>query len=304
MQTCSPVDWDAIRFVLAVARAGSCSRAARELDVDQTTVSRRIAALEAALDVRLFERLARGWVPTAAAARILEHAERMEGEAHAVSRGLAGDDARLAGRLRVTMSEMVAAYLVLPALPAFRAAHPAIDLELIAGDDALDLGAREADVAVRVTPAVPETLLGKKLATLRYAVYAAASYLKAHPDPAAAGVELATWLTTEGQPPWAQRNFPKATVALRVGSPMSLLAAVRSGVGLGLLPCFVGEQEPTLVRVPMRTEEPGWHVWVLTHPDLRRTARVRRFREFVATTLRQQASLLTPHFPEDRRGVP
>lgn len=299
MQTCSPVDWDAIRLVLAVARAGSCSRAARQLDVDQTTVSRRIAALEAALDVRLFDRLARGWVPTRAAARILEHAARMEDEAHAVSRGLAGDDARLAGRLRVTMSEMVATYLVLPALPAFRAAHPAIDLELIASDDALDLGAREADVAVRVTPAAPETLVGRKLATLRYAVYAAKSYLAAHPDPTAEGVEVATWLTAEGLPPWVRRSFPQATVALRVGSPMSLLAAVRSGLGLGLLPCFVGALEPTLVRVPTRHEEPGWHLWVLSHPDLRRTARVRRFRDFVAATLKQKAALIAPRFRGD-----
>lgn len=296
MQTCSAVDWDAIRFVLAVARAGSCSRAARRLDVDQTTVSRRIAALEAALDVRLFERRTRGWVPTPAAARILEHAARMEDEAHAVSRGLAGEDGRLAGRLRVTMSEMVATYLILPALPAFHAAHPAIDLELVASDDALDLGAREADVAVRVTARAPDTLVGRRLATLRYAVYAAAAYLERHPDPTADGVEVATWLTAEGLPPWVHRSFPLATVALRVGSPMSLLAAIRAGMGLGLLPCFVGEQEPTLRRVPTRGEEPGWSLWVLSHPDLRRTARVRRFREFVAAALKRRAALVAPRF--------
>ena len=304
------VDWDAIRVVLAVARTGSFSRAARALDVDQSTVSRRIASVERALQVRLFDRRSTGYVATPEAADVLAHAFRMEEEALALERRLLGRDARLAGRLRATVSDAVATYLLLPHLDDFRARYPEIELELIISNDALNLGTREADVAVRVTPRPPETLIGRKVATVDYAVYAAASYLARHPDPSARGVDAVTWTSTDGPPPWVRRNFPSARVALRVDSPLSLVAAARAGLGLTLLPCFMGEREPTLVRVDTAFAEPSWGLWVLSHPDLRSTARVKALRDFVVKTLRTRVPTApsararsTSRSSRDRKGV-
>jgi DNA-binding transcriptional LysR family regulator len=290
------VEWDAVRVVLAVARTGSFSGAARLLGVDQTTVSRRIASLERALEVRLFDRRATGYVVTAAANDVLEHAFRMEEEAQALERRLVGRDRRLAGRLRVTVSDAVATYLLLPRLDAFRRHYPDIDLELIVGDDALDLGDRAADVAIRLTAHASETLVGRKVATVRYAIYAAKRYVAAHPDLSAASVDAVTWVRGDERPLWLARNFPRARIALRVGSPMSLVAAIRAGLGLGLLPCFMGAQEPVLVRLPAAFETTGWGLWVLSHPDLRTTARVKALRDFVVKALRAQAGLLAPRF--------
>jgi DNA-binding transcriptional LysR family regulator len=283
------VDWDAIRVVLAVARTGSFSRAARALAVDQTTVSRRIASVERTLQVRLFHRRPTGYVATPEAADVLAHAFRMEEEALALERRLLGRDTRLAGRLRVTVSDAVATYLLLPHLEAFRARYPEIALELIISNDALDLGTRAADVAVRVTLRPPETLIGRKVATVDYAVYATAAYLARHPDPSAAEVDAVTWIGADDAPPWVRRNFPHARVALRVDSPLSLAAAARAGLGLTLLPCFIGAREPTLVRVATAFREPSWGLWVLSHPDLRATARVRVLRDFVVKILKAES---------------
>lgn len=282
------MDWDAIRIVLAVARTGSFAGAARVLDVDQTTVSRRIATVEKQLRVRLFDRLTTGYVATPEAASVLEHAFRMEEEALALERRLLGQDQRLAGPLRVTVSDAVATYLLLPHLGSFRARYPAIELELVISNDALNLGARQADVAVRVTTRAPETLIGRKVATVDYAVYAAPAFLERHPDLTAPEVETVTWIHADGAPPWVRRNFPRARVALSVDSPLSLVAAARAGLGLTLLPCFIGEREPTLVRVPTAFQERDWGLWVLSHPDLRATARVKALRDFVAKTLKSQ----------------
>lgn len=289
---CRAMDWDAIRVVLAVARTGSFSGAARLLAVDHTTVSRRLASVERELEVRLFDRTPTGYVATAAAAEVLEHAFRMEEEAQALERRLVGRDARFAGRLRVTISDAVATYLLLPHLGAFRAQYPDIDLELIVGDDTKNLGAREADVAVRLTGRPPDALVGRKVATVRYAVYAATRYLAGRDDLGAADVEAVTWVGGADRSRWLRRNFPHARIALRVDSPMSLVAALRSGLGLGLLPCFMGEQEPALTRVPTTFEESGWGLWVLSHPDLRTTARVKALRDFVVRTLRARAGII------------
>lgn len=290
------MDWDEIRFFLAVARARSVSAAAGELGVNQATVSRRIAALERGLGVRLFDKRPSGYTPTGAGEAILEQAMRMADEADALERRVLGRDERLSGRLRVTMSDVVAIYLVLPRLEAFRRRYPDIELEFLMNDATLNLNARQAEVAVRIADRVADNLVGRRIATLRYGVYVSKAFRRRHRDLDRPDVDALTWYHVEGQPSWVRKNFPRARVQMRFDSVLSVVAAARAGMGMALVPCFVGEQESDLVRVPTAHEEPGWGVWVLSHPDLRATARVKAFRDFVSELLVECRPLLAPKF--------
>jgi len=288
------MDWDDLRFFLAVARTRGIAAAADELGVNQTTVSRRIAALEKRLAARLFDRLPGGYVPTPAGAAVLEHAARMDGEANAVERNVAGRDRSLSGSLRVTIAELVAVYLLLPRLGEFRARFPEIELEVLSTDAPLDLGALEADVAVRVCEHAPDDhLVGRRLATVRYAVYASKRYVRRQRDLDAPTTAALAWAKRPGFPPWLTQTFPHARVVLRFDSILSMVAGLRADLGLALLPCFAGEQEPDLVRV--RTSGlSSWGIWVLSHADLRATARVKAFRDFVCEVFESQRALLDP----------
>src|SRR5205085_2049181 len=161
------------------------------------TVSRRIAGLERGLGVRLFDKRPSGYTPTSAGEAILEQAARMSEEAAALERRVLGRDTRLSGRLRVTMSDVVAIYLVLPRLEAFRRRYPDIELEFIMNDATLNLNARQAEVAVRITDRVADNLVGRRIATLRYAVYVSKAFRRAHRDLDRPEVDALTWYHVE-----------------------------------------------------------------------------------------------------------
>lgn len=282
--------WDDIRFFLAVARERSVSKAASALGVNYTTVVRRIDAFEARLEMRLFERLAGGYVMTAPAEAVYAEASSMEERALAFDRALFGHDQKLLGRLRVATSDAVATRLLVPNLARFTDHHPAIELELLTSDSLVDLDLREADIAVRMSGAPPEHLIGQRISGLAYAVYASKRYHRAHgvlDDPA---VQLLTWV---GEQPtsWREPDFARATLGPRFDSPLALLAAIHAGLGVGLLPCFLAASERSLVRLGEPIEY-DWGLWVLSHPDTRTTARLRAFRGFLVETLAGQRSKL------------
>lgn len=280
-------DWNDARLVLAVSRTGSLTAAAKGLRVDHSTVFRRLAALEARLGLPLFERGPGGaYQPTAAGARAALAAERMEEEALGLARDLAGQDRRLTGRLRVTCSETLAYRLLTLHIARFRAAQPGIVVELVVDSRVLNLSRREADVALRVARPREGDLWGRKLADVAWTAYGAADYLagmpaltsaadlSSHPligwEEGTAGINAAEWLA---------QAAPSAAVVYRTNSLVNQLVAARAGIGLALLPCYLGDPEPGLVRalpggpVPALQRE----LWIVTHQDLRRTARVRAF---------------------------
>ncbi|SMF71795.1 transcriptional regulator, LysR family [Tistlia consotensis] len=287
------MDWDDLRIVLAIGEAGSLSGAGRRLAVSHATVFRRLGALESRLGVRLFERARDGYAPTPAGEELLAAARRVQGAVAAAERRIAGRDLRPAGPLRVTTTDTLLHGLLLPLLPAFRAAFPEIVLELVASNSRADLTKREADVALRPSDRPPERLVGRRLGRIAEAVYAARDSAQEStdlrsldwigPDPGLHFPALEDWLEAEGLAP---------LVVLRLDSLLAIRAAVAVGLGVAVLPCYLADPDPTLTRLGDPVTGLDSELWLLTHPDLRRTARVRAFLDFMGKEIAARAPLL------------
>jgi DNA-binding transcriptional LysR family regulator len=295
----SGVQWDDFRYVLAIAREGGLAGAARVLAVNHSTVFRRLGALEAELGVALFERLPGGYRPTEPGERLVRAAERVEAEALAAERELTGRDARLTGRMRVTCSETLAYRLLTAELARFAELHPGIVVELAIDNRQLDLSRREADVALRATRPAQGDLFGRKLATMAWAVYGSAGYLARRGAPAAiadlAEHAVVGWGETDlpvRAAAWLAETVPARAVVYRTGSLINQLTAVKTGIGLAALPCYLADPEPDLRRVLGPIPDLERELWLITHEDLRRTARIRAFMEVVGDGLAARRALL------------
>jgi DNA-binding transcriptional LysR family regulator len=293
-------DWNEPRLVLAVKRAESLTGAAKALGIDHSTAFRRLNVLEQRLGVRLFERLPGGaYEATSAGERMSAGAERMEDEALALDRELTGRDHRPSGRLRVTSSETLAFHLLTKHLAAFRQAYPGIVVELFVDNRILSLSRREADIALRPKRPTEGDLWGRKLADVAWAIYGARSHLDAnggvvsslHLDRHAligweentSGIQAADWL---------KRVAPIEAIAYRTNSLVNQFVAAKAGIGLALLPCYLGDGDPELVRArPDPLPELAGELWIVTHADLKRTARVRAFFDVVGEGLAREREL-------------
>ncbi|NRB39005.1 MAG: LysR family transcriptional regulator [Pseudomonadales bacterium] len=283
-------DWDDLRYFLAVAQAGNVTAASITLAVNHSTVSRRITAMEKKHGVRLFERISTGYVMTEAAESIYAYALEIESQNKKVERLLFAGDTRLSGKLRMTLPHDLANHCIIPHLPRFTEAYPEIDLELIVSPNLKDLNAREADIAVRLTPAPPEYLIGKKVAELCHGVYASSDYNQREKEQHS----LILWNDESHFPDWASSYFPDANVVLRVDDLASMYAAVKAGLGLARMPCFLADKlaEKSVERLKLELAPSHWGIWVLNHVDLRETARVHALKQFLITTLQQQKNLI------------
>lgn len=286
-------DWNDLRLVLTVARAGSLTAAAKALSVNYSTAFRRLASLEERLAVRLFERLPGGvYLPTSAGERMAAAGERVETETAVLDRDLLGADLRLSGRLRVTCSETLAFALLTPCVARFREAHSGIVLDLAIDNRVLSLSRREADVALRVSRPKEPDLHGRKLADIAWGFYASPALLERiggfRPDRLDAA-PLVGWeetVTGVNAADWLAREAPENAIVYRTSSVVNQMVAAREGIGVALLPCFLGDAEPGLTRAaPGLLDEIGRELWIVTHADLRRTARVRAFMEATAAYL-------------------
>lgn len=303
MQKCNAmIDWNDLRYALALAEAGTLRRAARRLGVDPSTVGRRIASLEASLGTTLYLKSARGYAPTAAGVRLLRSLEEL-------ARGIAAleqsqgdyDDDEVAGLVRVATTEVSAQHLLERALPALRARHPRLTIELVTGNTATDLGRGEADVAVRFLKPEGVELVGRSLGKLWYGLYGSPAYLARHPPPeAAAGLagHDALWPSRElsGGPEhaWMRANAGRAQVALQSNSIPALISAAAAGLGLAALPAVLGEAHPGLERALHLTSIVPRTVWLLCHRDARSVGRVRATVEAVADDLRARIGRYAP----------
>ena len=282
------LEWNDLRLVLAVARAHGATGAAKALAVHPSTVFRRLGTLEAGLGVRLFERLPEGYVPTAAGDEACRVAERLEADVAALDRRIAGRDTRPSGTVRVTTTDTLLALLT-PALAAFRAAHDEIELHVIVDNRFLDLARHDADVAVRPAAEPPDTLVGRRLARIATTIYGAAEYLAKRPATEDLGAH--DWigpdesLTHLSSARWLRQTVPGSNVRIRVNTLLAAVEAAKAGLGLALLPCFLGDAAPQLRRV--RPPLPDWDsaLWLLTHEDLRHVARVRALLDFLPDAL-------------------
>ena len=282
------MNWDDLRYFLALSREGSVSGAGRALGVKHTTVARRIGSFEERLGSRLFDRLPDGYAMTQAAENMFEHALAMEALAQAVDREVFGQDAQLAGPLKLTVAHDLANRVILPKLQAFTEAYPEIDLQLLTTTGLVDLAAREADIAVRLTAKPPEYLVGREAMRMRHGIYGTTRTLRKLSDP----VNVILFRSDVDYPPWVTENFPNARTALRVDDVSSMAAATRNHLGLSRMPCYIGDSDAGLRRLDVPLKPSDWGVWILSHVDLRATARVRVCREFLLETIEQQRPLI------------
>ncbi|MCK6434475.1 MAG: LysR family transcriptional regulator [Aquabacterium sp.] len=306
------LDWSDLRYALAIGMAGSLAAAARQMRVNHTTVLRRLDALEQRLGARLFERTRTGYRPTEAGALVLEQARRMADQADAIERRVLGRDRELTGLLRVTTAYVVMEHLLPQPLAQFARAFPGIEVEVVENAVLVDLSRqradespawvrREADVAVRLSTHVAEHLVGRQLGQTQCRVYACrgAPDLPQTVQPLSVLVREAPWVAFERDAQsrvydrWMQQQLAQARVRLRVDIFNAVASVLRTGIGVGVLPTFMEPRHPELVAVSEPIPQLAVPVWMLTHPDLRETARVRAFMQHVgdsvAARLREHA---------------
>ena len=283
-------DWNDLRHFLAVARSGSTLAAAKALRVNQTTVARRVAVLEEALGVRLFDRLQAGYRLTEAGQGIFADAERVEAEAEALQAKLAQQGRRTSGVIRVTTPETMANVFLTPCLVEFCQTYPDIRVEVAVSDRQLDLLRGEADVALRGNARPDRSgLVGRKVADVAWGVYCSRDYVRRRGCPRCIeDLNNHTVIGGEGastfQPGvrWLTEAAPRAEVATRSNSLSNLMVAVKAGLGLGVIPCMVGDLDLDLIRCLPPVEEIQSDIWLITTEALKDVPRIRAFNDFVA----------------------
>ena len=293
-------DWDDIRYFLAVARGGSVRAGAEQLAVRHSTVIRRLSQLEERLGSRLFDRLPSGYRLTAVGAEALETAEQMDGASHRLEALVLGRDQALAGVLRVTMTPMLATHLLMPDIAAFLALYPDVEVDLLTSDAPANLTNREADVAIRVVydpGTLPLNLHGLKGPDLFGGVYLSRDLLGAWTQEV---LRPLPWILKpyDGMPDWALGgSIALGSTTLRVADAGAHIAAVRQGLGITTLPCFVGDADPSLARVPGSGVHRHGALHLLAQGETRSTRRVRSFVDFIAGRLAGHADLLAGRTP-------
>lgn len=282
--------WDDLRLILAIAGAGTLSGAGRRLGLSHATVFRRLGKVEGRLGVKLFDRARTGYAPTLAGEEVAAAARRIETEVLEVERCVAGRDLRPSGTLRVTTTDTLLFGLLSPILAEFRRAYRDISLEIAVSNELFSLSKREADVAIRPSLTPPETLVGRKVGTIAQAIYGRRDLVPKHggefdihaaewvgPDERMAYRMLDRWMADQGL---------DAHCRYRVDTVFGMYAAVRDGAGLAVLPCYLVDSDQRLVRFGETVPALSTDLWLLTHPDLRKTARIRALLDFVAEAVK------------------
>ncbi len=297
-------DWDDWRYFLAVTREGSLSAAARRLDVAQPTVGRRLEALEKRLGTKLLVPTPSGQRLTDTGQRLLAHVEQMDVDALALERIAAGTDAGIAGHVRITAAEWVVDSVLAPLLPALLAAHPGLELELVAEARHLNLLRREADVAIRASRFREKSVVQRRLAAVAFALYASNEYLlrRGFPDFSrqCAGHELVTTsaaLKTVPDLDWLPHFAGNARVVASTNGRAAMAALAVAGVGLACLPRFLGDRAPTLRRLETPRPAPERHLWLGMPSDARRIPRLQATVAFLAEGFRRLQPALEPGGP-------
>jgi DNA-binding transcriptional LysR family regulator len=286
------MNWDDLRYFLAVHRRGSHKAAARLLRVAPTTVSRRIEALEAAAKARLFVRTPDRLKTTAAGLALLPHAERIEGEILTSERELQGAGATLEGPLRVAAGDALVNYVVVPALGDFLSSHPGLVLELRTETAIVDLSRREADVALRYVRPKEPALVARRIGELRFALFASDVYLQKRGTPRTlaatamhAHIGLAEALDTLPQVRWLHRAIGKPRYVLRATTITTQAIACAEGIGLAFLPVIAGAREGRLRQLFPRHDGPGRDLWGVFHADVRGDSRISTFLSWMGDVL-------------------
>jgi DNA-binding transcriptional LysR family regulator len=281
------MEWDDLRVFLAIAREGTLGAAARKLGQTQPTMGRRLRALEASVGQSLFQRTSEGFVLTDEGSAVLNHAERMEEEALAFQRRLAGQQQQLDGVLRITSSDWFGETVLAPVLAEFSHIHPRVTIELLTDTRFLSLSRREADVAFRIQPFDEPDVVSRKLLRMPYGVYAKTG--TPHPTPGdGTDATLITMDAAFGEMPdvaWLHRLLPQARVVFRSNARAIHAQMCAHGVGIAVLPRPLGDAHAGLERIELGEDPPTRDTWLGYHRDMRRLARLRALLDLVIARL-------------------
>lgn len=286
-------DWDDFRLVQAIAETGSLNGAAERLGLNHSTVFRRLGVIEETIGQKLFDRLRSGYEPTAIGADMAALAEQMRSGVSDFARRLAACDPSPAGDLRVATNDTMATYLLPEICAGFRANYPQVRLDLVIGNAGANLSRREADVALRVAAAPLETLVGRRVADVRWAVYAAPALRERFPDPDASDAPWIGYGEAMRSMPMGralEERVPVERIVYRTSSIVGQVEAAAVAIGFAQLPCFVGDCCSTVTRVG-EPYDVNRALWILTHEDLRQSARVRAFMSYFGDELSKHRKL-------------
>ncbi len=291
------LDWDDFRLVKIIAEANGLAGAAERLGINHSTVFRRLGQMEDNLGVKLFERHRTGYVLTPAGEEMTMLAEQMDENVTTFTRKLAGQAVSPAGELRVTTNDTLLVHLLTHIFARFIKANPEMRLDVVLANQALNLSKRDADVAIRATDDPPETLIGRRVATIAWAVYGrAADFPEPRPpdSPDSRALFDRTWVALGDNlaglkaARFVRERVAPENIVYKVNTVLGLAEAVEAGTGIGPLPCFIADAKPNLVRLSEINPEFSAGLWLLTHPDLRQSARVRAFMDFMAAEIGKQ----------------
>lgn len=296
------MDWDDLRFALAVARAGSLTGAAQGLGVDHSTVGRRIDRLERALNAKLFDRMKTGYAATPAGERLLRTAEAVEAAVLAGEAEIGDENAAVSGAVRIGAPDGFGTYVLAPHIAALCDAHPRLEVELVATARLFSLSKREADVAIALSLPAQGRVVGRKLTDYRLGLYATADYLARHGLPRSA-TDLARHrlvgyideLLYTPELDYLHLICPEAAPRFRSANLIAQVQAVRAGLGIGVLPAFIAQTDPALQPVLAAEISLVRSFYLLIHADSQRLARIRATVGFIHDLVQRHRRLFDPH---------
>ncbi len=293
------MNWDDMRLFLAVARVGSISGAAKQLGVQHSTVSRRMRQFEEKLGARLIERKKNCYELTEAGEQVKQAAIRIEGEVIGIDGAIQGRDSNLVGSLRVTAINNMASMVLMPIFAEFRRQHPKVALHIMVSNSDASLSQREADIAIRLTNSPTDTLIGKRVVTVASTIYGSREYLK-HlkkdgEEPKWIGVTCCGFHKA-----WTKQHCNDQSFDFYSDDTLLTLAAIREGLGISFLPCFMGDSDPLLERLCAPDHEHNLGLWILLHPDLKRTSRVLMFRDHMTRSINDKKELFEGNILQTR----
>ncbi len=285
------VDWDDYRIFIALAEAGSLTQAGKDLGVTHTTVLRRINALEERLSVRLFKRHTSGYTLTAPGERMLETVLHLKDDIYQAERMIMGEDVRLSGTIKISTTDTIAGYWLPPYIKAFKARYPDIVIDLNITTRHINLSKREADIVIPAINRQPDYMIGRVLEPIRFNIYGHKDYIKSHNIGAAVTPQdfkkydflLPNEALAEIPPNiYVRKHIEEGNIAATADKISALYYLCCQSLGLAPLPSYLGESQPDLVALMTLPEAVQKNaIWILTHPDLRHTARIKAFMEFM-----------------------
>ena len=291
------LSWDDFRYVKAIADTRSLASAAELLGVNHSTVFRRLGQIEQQLGSRLFERGRAGYALTACGEQMVELADRMGENIIAFERKVTGQDLRPSGELRITTSDILLVHLLNHVLPDFRRAYPEIVLDVVVSNQRLNLSKRDADVAVRATYHNPDPLAGSRIARIAWAVFGPAALAQQPFDPEVDArrydwIAFVDPIAIAKAMRWLREHADEKRIVCKVNTMVGLAEAAAGGIGLVLLPCYAGRSVAGLAQLSPPLPELEGELWLLTHPDLRNTARVRAFLDFCSDAIARRLEII------------